>query len=119
MPLWLRSAAGRCCFQSISASFCFATGYPHASPICATCKTSGEGGKAASLNLTTENSHENHWVSRLAGWHQGRQRCHLNQERRAQGLSLWVQQPFRGKGRHESRGAYRGRTRGLLHHGIV
>jgi hypothetical protein len=34
------------------------------------------------------------WLSPLAGWHQRRQGRDLDQERRAQGISLWICQPL-------------------------
>src|ERR1700680_749483 len=51
---------------------------------------------AADLDLasTRRTRDENPWISRLAGRNQGRQRRHLHKERRAQGLSLWLQQPL-------------------------
>ena len=55
----------------------------------------------------------------LEGRNQGRQRHHLDPERRAEGVSLRIHQPIRGQARHQSRRADRRGPRRLLHDGAI
>ena len=48
--------------------------------------------KVADLARTGRSRHANLRIGRLAGRNQGRQRRHLDQERRPQGISLWLRQ---------------------------